>query len=77
MRCKVMEISANIYANVQRVHGSKPGIVYHAAKSLYLYDLESGKTTKVSTDPMGTTVIPMAKRRRNKKRFLLLPGHVT
>ena len=29
------------------------GIVYHAAKSLYLYDLKSGKTTKVSTDAKG------------------------
>ena len=29
------------------------GIVYHAAKSLYLYDLKSGKTTKVSTDTKG------------------------
>ena len=29
------------------------GIVYHAAKSLYLYDLNSGKTTKVSTDAKG------------------------
>jgi hypothetical protein len=29
------------------------GIVYHAAKSLYLYDVKSGKTTKVSTDPKG------------------------
>ena len=28
-------------------------IVYHASKSLYLYDLKSGKTTKVSTDPKG------------------------
>ena len=29
------------------------GIVYHAAKSLYHYDLESEKTAKVSTDPKG------------------------
>lgn len=29
------------------------GIVYHAAKSLYLYDLKSRKTTKVSTDAKG------------------------
>lgn len=29
------------------------GIVYHAAKSLYLYDLKSGTTTKVSTDAKG------------------------
>ena len=29
------------------------GIVYHAAKSLYLYDLESEKIIKVSTDPKG------------------------
>ena len=29
------------------------GIVYHASKSLYLYDLKSGESTKVSTDPKG------------------------
>ena len=29
------------------------GIVYHAAKSLYLYDLQTGKTAKVSTDAKG------------------------
>ena len=29
------------------------GIVYHAAKSLYLFDLKSGETTKVSTDSKG------------------------